>query len=310
MTPPSTHRAPPFAVEVPASTSNIGPGFDLIGLALSLFLRVDVLGTASGAQHELIAAHGTAHSWPRDATNVLFRAFDLYARRSGLECGALAFEVHSEIPVARGLGASGAAAAAGVLIAAAIAGRATQTDLMLDCAQTVEGHPDNCTPALLGGCTLSVPTDEGLRVVRQAIHPDLAFAVAWPQETLRTAAARALLPDSVPFEAALENPRRLALLLEGLRCGDPELLRAGCHDRLHVPYRLPSIAGGAEALEAAFEAGAWLASISGSGSALFAVAGAERVESVATAMREVLGRSSARAEGRVLELVKGPARIL
>src|SRR6185369_11065728 len=123
-----------------------------------------------------------------------------------------------------------------------------------------------------GGCTLSVPLPNGrVKVVRQKLHPDLGFALAWPSKGLATPAARKALPANVPFGDAVENPRRLALLLEGLRTADPELLALGVEDRLHVPYRLPLIAGAKEALEAARASGAWLATISGSGSGLFAI---------------------------------------
>jgi homoserine kinase len=171
----------------------------------------------------------------------------------------------------------------------------------------LEGHPDNSSAALLGGCTLSVPQPGGgLRVVRQELHPDLGFALAWPEARLSTHAARGMLPKSVKFEDAVENPRRLALLLEGLRTADPELLRLGSADRLHVAYRLPSIPGAEAALAGAWDAGAWLATISGSGSALIAIGPHERIESIRAAMTAALG---ARAEGRVVEPVFGAPRV-
>jgi homoserine kinase len=172
-------------------------------------------------------------------------------------------------------------------------------------AVELEGHPDNVTPALCGGLCLSFARPHGApRVLALEPDPALAFAVAWPRATLPTTEARALLPGSVPFADAAENPRRLALLLEGLRTADPELLALGGEDRLHVPYRLLRIPRGAEALAAAREAGAWLATISGSGTGLFAIASHGRIAGVAAALGGALG-----GEARVVDVVRGGARV-
>ena len=236
------------------------------------------------------------------------RAFDLAASRLGLDDRRYRFEARSEIPIARGLGSSGAAVAAGLRLAAAISPRKASIDELLLWGLEIEGHPDNVCAALLGGCTLSVPVPgHGLRIVRQDVHKDLAFALAWPSHGLPTSAARAALPAQVPFADAVENPRRLALLLEGLRTADPELLARGGEDRLHVPYRIRLIPEAAGALEAARRSGAWLATISGSGSGLIAIGPRDRVESIAAAMVAALRAADPGAEGRVAELVKpGP----
>jgi homoserine kinase len=294
----------PTRVVLPASTSNLGPGFDFLGLALSLHLEASCVGPSSSGSHELARLEGTAEAWPRDRENSLLRAFDLAASRLGLENRGFRFEARSEIPIARGLGSSGAAVAAGLRLASAISPRQASLDELLLWGLEIEGHPDNVCAALLGGCTLSVPVPgHGLRIVRQDVHPDLAFALAWPSQGLPTKAARAALPAQVPFADAAENPRRLALLLEGLRTADPELLARGSEDRLHVPYRLKLIPGAAAALEAARKAGAWLATISGSGSGLVAIGAEDRVDSIAAAMISAFRAVDPGAEGRVAEFV-------
>lgn len=288
-------------VVVPASTSNLGPGFDFLGLALSLFLEVRVLGAAPGERHEFAQLLGTAAAWPAGAANHFLRAFDLAAMRLGVRPGALRFSVRSEIPIARGLGSSGAAVVAGLRLACAMAERPASRDELLAWGLELEGHPDNSSAALLGGCTLSVPVTGGsVRVVQQPLHPDLAFAVAWPSRGFPTPAARAVLPARVPFADAVENPRRLALLLEGLRTADPELLALGGEDRLHVPYRLPRIEGAAAAIEAARGSGAWLATISGSGSGLVAIGPHPRIGEIAAEMRRALQAVDPGAESRVV----------
>jgi homoserine kinase len=289
-------------VRVPGSTSNLGPGFDMLGLALSLWLEVEA-EVIDGA-HRVRELEGTARDWPREH-NLVHRAFD-----AGLEClGAaprgLEISARSEIPIGRGLGSSGAAVAAGLALAAHVAGAEPDAPELCVLGCEIEGHPDNSTASLLGGCTLALPHGGGLSVVRQALHPSLGFALAWPRAALSTTAARQVLPERVPFAHAIENPRRLAMLLEGLRRGDPELVGLGLVDRLHVAHRLPLIPGGAQAIEAARAAGAWGATVSGSGSALVALGAAGSMSPIAEAMSSALDG----AEGCVVEPVLTPARV-
>jgi homoserine kinase len=303
MTPSPTELQ--LRVRVPASTSNLGPGFDFAGLALSVFLDVRVAGRASSARHELGELGGTAIDWPRGDDNILFRAFE--RARNALEIAPLAlrFDVHSEIPVARGLGSSGAAIAAGIVLANALAQKPAALEKLCTIGAEIEGHPDNTSASIAGGCTLAIPRADGsIRVVRQPLHEALAFGVAWPNTQLSTRAARSVLPREVPFADAVENPRRLAALLEGLRTADPELLQLGEHDRLHARHRLALIENGAEALAAARAAGAWLATVSGSGSALFAIGPHARMPAIVEALKHELGRKSG-ADGRVVTPVHG-----
>lgn len=292
-------------VRVPASTSNLGPGFDFAGLALSVFLDVHVVGGSSSKHHELRTLTGTAVDWPKSDDNILFRAFEHARAALKFEERALVFDVHSEIPVARGLGSSGAAIAAGVLLANAFAREPASIERLCTFGAEIEGHPDNTSASIAGGCTLAIPRADGsIRVVRQTLHEDLGFAVAWPNMMLSTRAARSVLPREVSFADAVDNPRRLAALLEGLRTADPELLGLGEHDSLHVRHRLALIENGTVALGAAREAGAWLATVSGSGSALFAIGPKARMQSVVEALKRELGRTAG-ADGRVVTPVIG-----
>ncbi|MCP3914682.1 MAG: homoserine kinase [bacterium] len=299
-----------WTVHVPCSTSNLGPGFDLLGLALSLHLEIEAR-EAPGGEHRIVEATGEALAWPRAQDNLVLRAFDEGRRRLGAEPCGLHVRAHSAIPLMRGLGSSGAAIAAGLLLAQATTGGAENEvpRELLRAGCDLDGHPDNSTASLLGGCTLALPTADGLEVVRQPLDASIGIAVAWPSSRVPTARARAVLPASVAFEDAVENPRRLAVLLEGLRTGNGELLALGAEDRLHVRYRLPLIPGATDALAAARDAGAWLATISGSGSTLLALAPHERTSAVATALRDGLARADEAAVGHVVEAVRARPRV-
>lgn len=304
----------PLSVRVPASTSNLGPGFDALGLAVDLFLDVELLGASGDAAHRYELAGGGG---PFDATaswsgvegeNTLGRALDLGRSRWGGPPGGLAFRVRSEIPLGRGLGSSAAAAVAGLLLAAARAPRPVAEDEVLELAVALEGHPDNAAPALKGGLCLAVPSARGTLCVARELHADVGVALAWPATPVATARARAALPRDVPLADAVENARRLALLLAGLEAGAPSWIAAGLEDRLHVRHRLPLIPGGPAALEAARGAGAWAATVSGSGSALLALAPRERAQDVAAAMAAALERADGWSRGRAVEPVRRPTR--
>lgn len=305
-----TLRLPPtgsLRARVPASTSNLGPGFDLIGLALDLPLGVTARRDVSLTAHRLTLGTGEERAWPTGGDNLLLRGLDAGLRASHAASDTFFdLSVESEIPTRRGLGSSAAAIVAGLTLGACVGPHEVTRENLLELALAIEGHPDNVSPALFGGCVLSLPVrGEATRIVRVALHASLAYAVAWPATTLETAFARSILPKSVLLSDAVENSRRLALLLEGLRSGDADLLRLGCEDRLHVPYRLPHIPGGAEALAAARESGALIATISGSGSALFAIATRDNVARVADAMRIELDRRGGPATAKTPALAQG-----
>ncbi|MEC7232932.1 MAG: homoserine kinase [Planctomycetota bacterium] len=295
----TSERAPALRLDVPASTSNLGPGFDFLGLSLGLWLRVrarQAAGREPGAHRLRWADSGE----DRGEDDLLLRAIRAGEARRGSFAPAMDLDLDSEIPVGRGFGSSGAAVAAGLLLEAAFAGDhealETRERALLPDALRLEGHPDNATASLLGGCTLGVPHDSGLTVVRQPVHPDLGFAVAWPERPLFTEEARAALPDQVSFADAVENPRRLALLLEGLRTADPELLALGTADRLHERFRRALIPGSDRACAEAMEAGAATACLSGAGSGLVALGPIERMPAAA----EALARSLEGGQGRAV----------
>lgn len=305
---PAPHRTlAPLSLRVAGSTSNLGPGFDCLGLCLSLPLTVEVDPTPGGPT--VVVRSGE----PVDVApgeDLLVRAFTEGRALAGAPPLAARFAVRSEIPFGRGFGSSGAAVAAGLVLGVRSAGAdpAALRDPLVAAGLALEGHPDNVVAALFGGCTLGVPLapDEvagpsraPLAVLELPVHPSIGWAVAWPAAPLPTPLARRALPDHVPFADAVENPRRLALLLRGLATGDPALLALGAVDRLHERYRLPLVPGAEAALAAARHAGAFAATISGAGSGLVALGPRHAREEVAAAMAAHLGPGAA---GRAVEV--------
>jgi homoserine kinase len=297
-----------WRVRVPGSTSNLGPGFDQLGLALGLYLRAEL--RVGGPARGQARSRGPL-GWPPPERDLLFAA--LFAAAPEARERELELRVESEIPMARGLGSSGAAVAAGLLLADALSGRTLETAERLRLGIALEGHPDNVTASLLGGLTLCVPLEPsedpgGAVWLSPPVHPSLRVACVWPERPFPTAEARAALPKSVPLADAVENARRLPILLAGLADGDGRRIRLGAVDRLHEPYRLPLLPGSSEALAAAREAGAFAANLSGSGSALVAIAEHNTVAAVAHAMATALARSHGEGvvSARILEIAGAP----
>lgn len=285
-------------VRVPASTSNLGPGFDQLGVALDLFLEVVLV---RGGQGELLLE--TPPGWPLPEGDRLLQC--LRQSRQPLPPGRLV--VHSEIPIGRGIGSSGAATAAGLLLAAALEGDLDpDRERLLARGTALEGHPDNVGAALLGGAVASCPLEDGgMLWTRPSVHPSIEFALAWPDAPLFTPAARQALPKSVSLTDAVFNARRLTLLLAGLASGRADWLREGLRDRWHAPFRLALLPGAEAALAAALEHGAHGATLSGAGSALLALCPAGLGQPVAEAMAEELRRITGAGTPRLARLVTG-----
>ena len=278
-----------LAVRVPCSTSNLGAGFDCIGLAFNRYLTA-TLHMADQPLH--VERRGSLAEFElSNDDDVMIEAM----RALGCEPRGL-IVVDSNIPMGRGLGSSGAAAVAGVMLAI----RLNRTDLrrheVAARAAEIEGHPDNAVPATFGGLVAAMTqTNESAHTVqihRLPLSNYLRFVYAAPRAILSTKAARHALPKMVPHEVAARAVARSLALVEGLREADPELLRIGFDDELHVPYRLPLIPGGADVIEAAVEAGAHSATISGSGSGMIAVTSRGFETKVCDAMRQTFERTT------------------
>ncbi len=283
------------SVRVPGTSSNLGGGFDCIGVAVDRWLSASVEASGSRGSGELavtMSRKGTLGALalaPKD--DALYAGFVAACTSAGRAIpNRLAFVVDSEIPVARGLGSSSAALVAG----ARLADRALELGLgaqkVAELCTTIETHPDNVAPAVFGGAMLAVPNDVGEDerwvFTRLPVHHSLAFVFIVPPFAVETAAARAILPRSVPHEVAVKAAGKGAALAHGLSTGDGALLRIALDDVLHVPYRIQLVPGLAGVRDAAMAVGAYGVTLSGSGSTLVAVAAQEKAQQIAEAMQE------------------------
>ena len=291
-------------VRVPATTSNLGPAFDAAGLALSLYNELTVeWHKESGDPIFEIEGEG-ADSLPKTSENLIFRAAQtVLAGRSG----RLVFKSLNRIPTARGLGSSAAAAVAGLLAANALLGKEalSQGDL-LEYAATLEGHPDNAAPALLGGLVGSVKTRAKSLAYRLDPHPDLRAVVCIPSFELATATARAVLPKTYLREDAVDNVARAFVLGSALEKGHWDRLAVAMEDRFHQPYRSPLVKGMSAVIKAAQQAGACGAALSGAGPTIVALGPAgPDLDHVADAMRAAFAKEGVESRTLVLTVAKG-----
>ena len=275
----------PARVRVPCSTSNLGSGYDTIGLALDRYLEATFQPDDSGAlrvERTGTLARLAAEATPDLVAETLSRRL---ARVNVQPTGVLV--LHSEVPVARGLGTSASAVLAGYDLARATLGEERDDDGAFALALKHEGHGDNAAPSLYGGLRAVAHTADGPVVMGLELSDAVGFAYAAPAAGVSTEEARSLLPRDVPHRVASASLGRVIALVRGLAEGNPDLLRIGVKDELHVPYRLPLIPGVMSAISAGKDAGAWAVTVSGAGSGLIAMCDPAEAASVAAAMHEV-----------------------
>lgn len=226
-------------VSVPATSANLGPGFDSLGLALNLRDRVTVEVTAHDL--EISVAGAGAQEVPRDESHLVYQAMCRTFAETGCAVPGIRLHCDNVIPHGRGLGSSSAAIVAGICAARGLTGQ-TEAPMddhaVLELAADIEGHPDNVAPALFGGFTIASYDQQRVRATTVPVDPSVLAVVFVPPGAVATRAARALLPTSVPHAAAAANAGRAALLVAALSC-HPSLLLSATEDRIHQDYREP-----------------------------------------------------------------------
>ena len=293
-------------VSVPASTSNLGPGFDCLGMALALHNRLTISSVEDGLE-VTIRGEGQG-SLSTDDSNLVVRAARRLFEEIGRDPGGLRIQQENGIPVASGLGSSASAVVGGLLAANALAGKPLERPALLSLAMDMEGHPDNAVPALYGGLTLVI--QDGQRLIVEPVEvPPMKLVVVLPKYRLSTADARAALPETVSMGDAIFNASRLAALVRALAAGDYERLGVATQDRLHQPYRLPLVPGMANAFEAALAAGASAVALSGAGPSVVAL-GPDGHEEIGRAAQEAFAASGLESRIWVLPVESLGARVI
>lgn len=273
-------------VVVPATTANLGPGFDCLGAALTLYNRfrfellppeaTGVTITASGAEADRVAA---------DESNLVYQAFARFFQQLGQAPPPVSIHIELGVPLARGLGSSATAIVGGLVAANSLAGSPLSSEAIMALAIALEGHPDNVVPALIGGCRLAATTPSNSWTIGDVPwHPQVVPVVAIPNFELSTADARRVLPTHYSRADAIFNMAHLGLLLRGLETAQADWLRTALQDRLHQPYRQSLITGYSQVEAAAVAAGAYGLVISGAGPTLLALSHPAQAQAVAVAM--------------------------
>jgi len=274
----------PLTIKVPATAANLGPGFDSIGLALSIALEVS-LGPPE-ATWRVEHLDPDPAGLPADGTNLIVRVAQDVASERGVDLEPRLLMVSSAIPLARGLGSSAAAIVAGIELANELGGLNLSAEERVDTASRIEGHPDNVSAAFYGGFVISVHDGDGTAVVRANLPPaDVILCI--PGYPLLTKAARAALPATLSHREAVLGSARGNVLVAALLKGDWELAgRMMCRDVFHEPYREPLMPQFRMMRETARRSGAYGAALSGAGPALIAFAPSGQGPVVCRALRE------------------------
>lgn len=287
-----------FSIRIPGSTSNLGAGFDTLGLALAIYLDLTVEPAGGDDVGTLDLTGEGESSSPFGPDNLIHTAFRFAGAREGVDAPAVRFTAHNGIPFERGLGSSAAAIVAGIVAFSIASGRDLSNDRIIELGTAMEGHGDNAGPSTVGGLITCCQREGAPPLVVRTDWPrDIRAVVAIPELPIPTAEARAILPGSVSRADAIFNVQRAALFHAALGAGEWDKLGEAMRDRLHQPYRAGLLPGLAEALE--LETGGPLVGValSGAGSAVLALAtgdfeaigerlaGCFRAEGIATTVR-------------------------
>lgn len=255
-----------ITVRVPATTANIGPGFDSMGCALALYNYITCEVLPAGK----LVITGCPEPYQNEE-NLAVQGYRAVLSRLGLPNEGLSLNIRAEIPVCRGLGSSAAMIAGGATAANLLHGSPLPPAELLEVTNEIEGHPDNLAPAIYGGLTASLVEDGKPRTVKLPLSPTLRWVAAIPDFELSTHLARAVLPKEVTFVDAVYNASHVAVLVGALGRGDRELIAMALRDRLHQPYREKLIPEYNKVKTAAEQCGAIAFCISGAGPTLLAL---------------------------------------
>jgi len=290
-------------VRVPATTANLGPGFDCLGLALKLYLNLEIEETEKGLVIEYQGEGAEKFSNKKDT--LIGKSVELVLKKIGWDKSkkGLKIKLFNQIPITRGLGSSASAIIGGVVGAARLYNIDLTNQEMLELALSLEGHMDNIVPALIGGLTLTYKTgQEEIMWARIKTPPDLRVVVAIPDFTLSTGEMRKALPQKVALPEAVFNLSRSALLVNALQNSDWDVLAEAMEDRLHQPYRAPFIPGIEDMFIKIKKTGLAGVALSGSGPSVISLTKKGREETISKIMKDAFLNAGITCRTLVLEV--------
>lgn len=298
-----------ITVTVPATTANLGPGFDCIGAALTLYNEFKFTCLERGGL--VISVTGIeADRVITDESNLAYQSFLKLYQHIDQTPPPVEIEINLDVPLARGLGSSATAIVGGLVGANLLAGSPLSENEVMKLAIALEGHPDNVVPALIGGCRLAANSDAGWEICDIRWHADIIPVVAIPDFELSTAQARRVLPTEYSRADAIFNTAHLGMLVRGLETGNRDWLKTALQDKIHQPYRKVLIKGYDAIKDAALKSGASGMVISGAGPTLLAITDRATAPAVAAAMAEVWKQQGVKAEVRSLQIDSQGARVM
>ena len=296
-----------ITAHVPATSANLGPGFDCLGLALEM--RSEVAIELDRPFSIEIEGEGVSHL-PRDARNLVYRTIRGFFHRVGKQLPPFQLRLRNRIPLTGGLGSSSAALVGALLVANVAAGRPCQIGELVEIATELEGHPDNVAPALLGGLVVAIiGVEKRIITLRVPVPPELTTVVFVPNFSMPTKRAREILPEMVPRRDAIFNLSRVAVWMSALQTQRYDLLRIATEDRLHQPYRAQIFPSMPAIIEAAIASGAHGAFLSGAGSAMLALA-TEKQSFIGEAMLEAASRNGIKGRWFTAEIAQNGAYVV
>ncbi len=308
------------SVKVPATTANIGPGFDCLGMALPVYNTITIEETVlpgTGVEINVLADgdsldHLSLDHIPLDENSIVYKAVELLYNSIGQTPSELKITIHSSIPVARGLGSSSSVIVGALLAANELLGRPADEVALLSIACEIEGHPDNITPAIVGGLVISSQEDDGSVVYRKLEWPsEWAVTVCVPDFELATDIARSVLPAEVPMKDAIFNAQRLAMFVQAVNTKDSELMKLALHDKLHQPYRMKLIPGLDKIIDNLKHFDNVLGTvISGAGSSILIISEKNNVDKIKDVVREVWADQNIKCDIRTLSVENNGAQVI
>lgn len=307
------------SVKVPATTANFGSGFDCLGMALPVYNIITIEETVlpgSGVEINIISEIDddelAIEHIPRDENNIIYKAVEMLYNSIGQTPSELKINIRSQIPIAKGMGSSAAIIVGGLMAANELLGKPADEAALLSIATEVEGHPDNVTPAIVGGLVMSSLEDDGSIVYRRLPWPEeWHITICIPDYELATEIARSVLPKDVPLKDATFNSRRLAMFIEAIHTKDSELMKLALQDKLHQPYRTKLVPGLYDIIEnLKHEENVMGCVLSGTGPAILVISQKNNLDKIKSIVSETWANYNVKTDIRTLKMEEQGAQLL